>query len=168
MLGWWACPSLGGVACQCRSQVESGRGSLEEWLDPHLTHPRLNHRSSLHHCHICSCRPSPPPCASLSPSCNRRSCGASRWQCANCLTGIWSCLCFLCAPGHGGSSHPSQGDGPDFPEPPVPAAPGQKRSQGAGQGVGGQMGEQTAGPGGHERRGTSAVAGTHQRDTDRQ
>lgn len=40
--------------------------------------------------HICSCCPSPPLCASWSPSCSRRSCGAFRWPRASSLTGIWS------------------------------------------------------------------------------
>lgn len=60
----------------------------------------------------------------------------------------------LGAPGHGGSSHPSQAGGPGFQGPPEPAGQIQRPSQGGCRVAAGLRGAGAAGPGGrgpHER-----------------
>lgn len=69
------------------------------------------------------------------------------------------CAPHLGAPGHGGSSHPSQAGGPGCQERPGPAGRSQRLSQGGGRAAAGLRGGGAAGPAGRGPREKGAEPG---------
>lgn len=65
------------------------------------------------------------------------------------MGGAAGCAPHLGAPGHGGSSHPSQAGGPGCREPPEPAGRIQRPSRGGCRVAAGLRDVGAAGPGGH-------------------
>lgn len=107
------------------------------------------------------------------------ACKTSSWQVQTAISAaalqavcVAGCAPHLCAPGRGGSSHPSQAGVPGCQERPEPAGRSQRPSQGGARAAAGLKGVGAAGPGGRGPREKgaepeAAAAANKHRQTDR-